>query len=644
MVLRGIDLEVYRGQIIGYIGPNGAGKSTTVKIMLGLVEGYSGTVRIFGRDIADGDTDYKRRIGYVPEVAELYDSLTAREYLTFIGELYGMKQADADAKAGRLMGLLNLSKAYDMRIASYSKGMKQKVLLISSMLHDPDILFLDEPLSGLDANSVMVVKEIFATLAARGKTIFYSSHIMDVVEKISSRIILLDGGDIVADGSFAELREQSREGISPVSSCPLSEKVPRMNDFLVLKLLDRVQGIFKKLGVDYAVLRRILQVKLTMDGRRTPTIFSGPQEPRQNTEGSPFRVQWFYLLLGLMLIAMVAPEGNSILMMGLLFSIVMFMITTTLISDFSSVLLDLRDKNILFSKPVDHRTLNMAKNIHILIYLLTLTFTFTGPSLLFSLYRHGVAFFLLYAAEIILMDGFILVFTALTYLLILRFFDSEKVKDLINYVQIILSIGVAVGAQLISHLFDITELGLTFAPAWWQFLIAPVWFAAPFELLNAGPGNGHLTALAILAFVVPIVLFVAYVKLMPAFERSLQKLAEQGAAGQDSGRLSRRLSEITCRNKEEAMFFRFTWSMMKNEREFKLRVYPSVGLSLALPFIFMFNQVWTGDPAALRNSKAYLFIYFSALMMMTVVQMLRYSASYKGAWIYKVIPLPRTSM
>lgn len=212
MVLRGIDLKVYRGQIIGYIGPNGAGKSTTVKIMLGLVEGYNGKVEIFGRDIADGDVSYKKRIGYVPEVAELYDSLTAREYLTFVGELYGMERSDVDYKAGKLMDLLGLEKAYDSRIATFSKGMKQKVLLISSMLHDPDILFLDEPLSGLDANSVMVVKEIFASLAARGKTIFYSSHIMDVVEKISSRIVLIDGGDIVADGSFAELQEKGREG------------------------------------------------------------------------------------------------------------------------------------------------------------------------------------------------------------------------------------------------------------------------------------------------------------------------------------------------------------------------------------------------------------------------------------------------
>jgi ABC-2 type transport system ATP-binding protein len=210
-ILQGIDLDVYQGQIIGYIGPNGAGKSTTVKIMLGLVEGHQGEVKIFGRDISDGDIEYKRRIGYVPEVAELYDSLTAQEYLVFIGELYGLPQRKADHKARRLMAKFGLEEVYFDRISSYSKGMRQKVLLISSLLHNPDILFLDEPLSGLDANSVMIVKEILAALAAEGKTIFYSSHIMDVVEKISSRILLLNGGRIVADGSFEELREQSHE-------------------------------------------------------------------------------------------------------------------------------------------------------------------------------------------------------------------------------------------------------------------------------------------------------------------------------------------------------------------------------------------------------------------------------------------------
>lgn len=416
-----------------------------------------------------------------------------------------------------------------------------------------------------------------------------------------------------------------------------------MNDFYVLKLLDRVRGGFGNIGVDYPQLRSILQVKLTMDGRRTPTVLTGGQNSKSNKEGSSLRVQWLYLLFGLMMIALVIPEDNHILMMSLLFSVVMFMITTTLISDFSSVMLDLRDKNILFVRPVNRRTLNMAKSIHILIYLLTVMLAFTGPSLIFSLFRHGVMFFLLYAAEIILMDCFILVFTALLYLLILKFFDGEKLKDMINYVQIILSVGVVVGSQLISRLFNISEWGITFNADWWNFLLAPVWFAAPFEVLIGGARENHLMVLSVLALVVPLVLLVTYVKLMPMFERSLQKLAEQGAAGKDNERLARRLSGVFCRGSEEGLFFRFTWSMMKNERDFKLKVYPSIGMSVVFPFIFMFNEVWSGDLERMRNSKAYLLIYLCGMLLMTVVQMLRYSASYKGAWIYKAIPLPDTS-
>lgn len=211
-VLKGINLEIHQGEIIGYIGPNGAGKSTTIKIILGIVHGYQGEVKILGQDISKDNKEYKRRIGYVPEIADIYDSLTAREYLTFIGELYGLTFEKADVKAEKLMELLGIKDSYNSRISSFSKGMKQKVLIISSLLHNPDILFLDEPLSGLDANSVMVVKEILFHLSKQGKTIFYSSHIMDVVEKISNRIILLNNGEVVADGSFNELKENIKEG------------------------------------------------------------------------------------------------------------------------------------------------------------------------------------------------------------------------------------------------------------------------------------------------------------------------------------------------------------------------------------------------------------------------------------------------
>ena len=210
-VLKGINLKVESGSIIGYIGPNGAGKSTTVKLILGLVTGYSGEIRVMGTDIATGDESYKKKIGYVPEVPEIYDSLTGKEYLTFIAQIYGFDYDKADEKALKLMEVLGISESYNSRISSYSKGMKQKLILISSLLHNPDILFLDEPLSGLDANSVMIIKEILSHLAKEGKTIFYSSHIMEVVEKISDRIVLINNGEIVADGNFDELKNSFKE-------------------------------------------------------------------------------------------------------------------------------------------------------------------------------------------------------------------------------------------------------------------------------------------------------------------------------------------------------------------------------------------------------------------------------------------------
>lgn len=166
---------------------------------------------MFGTNIADGDYTYKSRIGYVPENSEIYDTLTTCEYLTFVGELYGMEQQWAEEKAKKLMDQFDLADVFHSRISSFSKGMRQKVLIIASLMHDPDLLFLDEPLSGLDANSVVIIKDVLEQLSNQGKTIFYSSHIMDVVETISNRIVLIVDGKIEADGTVDELREQSKQ-------------------------------------------------------------------------------------------------------------------------------------------------------------------------------------------------------------------------------------------------------------------------------------------------------------------------------------------------------------------------------------------------------------------------------------------------
>ncbi|MDE3253750.1 MAG: ABC transporter ATP-binding protein [Bacteroidota bacterium] len=207
-VLKGIQLDIYPGQVIGYIGPNGAGKSTTVKIICGLISDYEGEVIIDGINGKEDPVAVKRKIGYIPEMAELYDVLTAAEFLGFMAELYSLSADLANERITRMLTAFGLEKNMHQRMDTFSKGMRQKVLIISGLLHNPEIIILDEPLSGLDANSVIIVKELISKLAKEGKTIFYCSHMMDVVEKVSDRIVLINEGRVIADGSFEELQQQ----------------------------------------------------------------------------------------------------------------------------------------------------------------------------------------------------------------------------------------------------------------------------------------------------------------------------------------------------------------------------------------------------------------------------------------------------
>jgi ABC-2 type transport system ATP-binding protein len=207
-VLKGINLSVYPGQVIGYIGPNGAGKSTTVKILCGLISDYEGEVIVDGINLKQDPVAAKARIGYVPELAELYDVLTPVEFLSFMGELYNMPKELAADRIEKMLIAFGLQDNMHNRMDTFSKGMRQKVLISSGLLHNPDIIILDEPLSGLDANSVIIVKDLISKLAKEGKTIFYCSHMMDVVEKVSDRIVLISEGTVLADGSFEELKQQ----------------------------------------------------------------------------------------------------------------------------------------------------------------------------------------------------------------------------------------------------------------------------------------------------------------------------------------------------------------------------------------------------------------------------------------------------
>jgi len=208
-VLKGIDLSIQTSELIGYIGPNGAGKSTTIKVLCGLIPEFDGEVQVLGIDVRKDPLSLKKRIGYIPENAALYETLTPVEFLFFVSQLYELPTRPAKQKINELLRLFSLDAAKDKRMSAFSKGMRQKVLLISGLLHNPEVIFLDEPLSGLDANAVILVKEILTQLKQSGKTIFYSSHIMEVVEKLSDRILIIDQGLLIANSSFQELSQQA---------------------------------------------------------------------------------------------------------------------------------------------------------------------------------------------------------------------------------------------------------------------------------------------------------------------------------------------------------------------------------------------------------------------------------------------------
>lgn len=217
-VLKGINLDIYPGQVIGYIGPNGAGKSTTVKVLIGLLADFEGAVSIMGKDLREDVLGVKSLIGYVPENAEIYEVLTPMEYLSFVGKLYQLEEDVITERATRMLQAFGLLENKDQRMDTFSKGMRQKVLITSGLLHNPQIVVLDEPLSGLDANAVIIVKEIITLLKKENKTIFYCSHMMDVVEKVSDRIVLIDEGSIVADGTFSSLKVSGDETLEHIFS------------------------------------------------------------------------------------------------------------------------------------------------------------------------------------------------------------------------------------------------------------------------------------------------------------------------------------------------------------------------------------------------------------------------------------------
>jgi ABC-2 type transport system ATP-binding protein len=201
-----VSFRVGAGEIVGFLGPNGAGKSTTVKIITGMLRPDDGKVLFEGRNVRDDMEGYRAILGYVPEEAHLYAYLSGLEYLQLVGRLRGMKEALIEAKATELLKLLHLESWQYSPISSYSKGMRQRVLIAAALLHDPKLLIFDEPLSGLDVISARLFKDLLEILAAHGKAVLYISHVLETVEQVCNRVIVIAKGRLLADAAPEELK------------------------------------------------------------------------------------------------------------------------------------------------------------------------------------------------------------------------------------------------------------------------------------------------------------------------------------------------------------------------------------------------------------------------------------------------------
>jgi ABC-2 type transport system ATP-binding protein len=239
LALDRVDFELHRGEIVGYLGPNGSGKSTTVHMVVGLMEPTAGTLTLDGLGSADDPLAYKRRIGYVPEEPYLYAHLTASEYLMLVG---GLRRIPMRTLASRVSKLLELFQLHDSRyrsMRSFSKGMRQRVLVASALLHNPDLIVLDEPFSGLDVNAGLLFRALLRVLADAGRMIFFSTHRFDMVEKLCSRVVVLSAGKVVLQQPIADF-----ERAGPNSLEDTFVRVTRQQDFLPLahRIFDTIQG------------------------------------------------------------------------------------------------------------------------------------------------------------------------------------------------------------------------------------------------------------------------------------------------------------------------------------------------------------------------------------------------------------------
>lgn len=392
-----------------------------------------------------------------------------------------------------------------------------------------------------------------------------------------------------------------------------------------------MRSLCKKIGINYDIMKLIVKNKIKMDNRRG--------EKGKNIILSSLIV---YFFIGFMSSFIIGMDMNIIVKMSLYFSFLMIMLLSIFISDFSSVILDINDKDILLTKGVDNKTLNASKIVHIFIYMGMLSLAIGAGGIFISL-KYGIKFTLMLVGSIFFIDILMIFITTIMYIIIFKFFEGEKLKDMINIFQIGVMLIFIIGYQLIGNSINLVDLQIVYEPKIWNIIIPPMWFAATFGIIE-GIDSNILKIMSVLSLVLPLLFMLIYIKSTTLFEHNLEKLNDNSYKATDKkSKVYEKISRLVCKEKEEKVFFDFIYNIISKDREFKTKLYPSLATAILIPFLMMLtayeNQGIKQYIYELKEAKMYLSIYLCVLISQNIITFIKHSNEYESAWIYEILPI-----
>ena len=413
-----------------------------------------------------------------------------------------------------------------------------------------------------------------------------------------------------------------------------------MEDFFSLKILDLFRPLFEAFGVEYEKMRLIVNMKLTLDKRKNNS---------SENKNSLMQSVILYLIIGFVASRIIVMPLDIMTKMTVLFALIFVMLLTCFITDFSSVILDTYDRHIIGITDVKDITLNMAKIVHIIIYISIISLSISAFSILMILMAYNIGFCLLFILCMILMDFLLIMMTSVIYYLLIKIFKGEKLKDVLNLFQIFMILVFSIMYYFITSSLSDIQINYTFSINAYDLFIPFMWFASLFCVIFYGKIQTLYIIMAILGIIVPILSIFIYIKLTPAFERNLEKLEQVSYNEKDSKTKKSFVSKLgdkICKNNEEKSFFEFIYINLSRDREFKTRVYPTLASGIIMPLVLL---IVTYDRSmsimeylkSLSTTNNFLNIYLAVILLQNCILLLKYSKEYEASFIYDVLPISK---